>query len=96
MPPDAIARRVARSKQLRDDYAFTFGSPAGLRVLADLERRFFVKGTTFVAGDAAATAYNEGMRYATLHIRALIDLDDAEIERRAQATAEATDEDDDA
>jgi hypothetical protein len=55
-------------EQLRDMYKQTFDSDAGVKVLKDLEARCNWRASSYVAGDANATAFEEGKRAVILHI----------------------------
>jgi hypothetical protein len=54
--------------QLKVMYKDIFGDNAGKKVLSDLEARCNWRSTSYVAGDANATAYEEGKRAVILHI----------------------------
>jgi hypothetical protein len=54
--------------QLRTMYKDTFGDNAGKKVLSDLEIRCNWRASSYVAGDANATAFEEGKRAVILHI----------------------------
>jgi hypothetical protein len=62
---------------LYHDYALTFDSPHGQRVLTDIEYRSFVGKTTMTRPsptepiDPLETSYNEGMRAGALKIRSM-------------------------
>ena len=72
-------------KGLREDYKLVFDSPEGKRVLADLEKTGYYNTTTFVANDAMATVFNEGLRAFILHIKTIKDMDLESLERIANA-----------
>lgn len=55
-------------EKLKSMYNETFGSPSGQKVLADLEARSNWRTLSYVAGDANATAFEEGKRAVLLHI----------------------------
>ena len=59
-------------EQLRDMYNQTFGSASGEKVLKDLEARCNWRASSYVAGDANATAFEEGKRAVILHIHNMI------------------------
>lgn len=59
-------------EQLREMYRQTFGSDSGAKVLKDLEARCNYNATSYVAGDAHATAFEEGKRLVILHIYNMI------------------------
>lgn len=54
--------------QLKEMYKQAFDSDAGKKVLEDLEARCNWRATSYVAGDANATAFEEGKRAVVLHI----------------------------
>jgi hypothetical protein len=54
--------------QLKVMYKDTFGDNAGNKVLEDLELRCNWRASSYVAGDANATAFEEGKRAVILHI----------------------------
>jgi len=55
-------------EKLKDLYRQTFNSESSVKVLADLEARCNCRATSYVAGDANATAFEEGKRAVILHI----------------------------
>jgi len=55
-------------EKLRDLYRQTFNSESSVKVLADLEARCNYRATSYVAGDANATAFEAGKRAVILHI----------------------------
>lgn len=55
-------------EQLKSMYNQAFTSDAGKKVLADLEGRCNWRATSYVAGDANASAFEEGKRAVILHI----------------------------
>ena len=55
-------------EQLKGMYNQTFDSYAGKKVLKDLEARCNWRASSYVAGDANATAFEEGKRAVILHI----------------------------
>ena len=55
-------------KKLRQMYKDVFGEYAGKQVLGDLEARCNWRASSYVAGDANATAFEEGKRAVILHI----------------------------
>jgi len=59
---------VKEIEQLRDMYKQTFDTDAGVKVLKDLEARSNWRTSSYVAGDANATAFEEGKRAVILHI----------------------------
>ncbi|MDB2441768.1 hypothetical protein N9W20_00420 [Candidatus Pelagibacter bacterium] len=54
--------------QLKVMYRDTFDDNAGKKVLEDLELRCNWRASSYVAGDANATAFEEGKRAVILHI----------------------------
>jgi hypothetical protein len=54
--------------QLKLMYQDTFKDNAGKKVLEDLELRCNWRASSYVAGDANATAFEEGKRAVILHI----------------------------
>ena len=54
--------------QLKVMYKDTFEANAGKKVLEDLELRCNWRASSYVAGDANATAFEEGKRAVILHI----------------------------
>jgi hypothetical protein len=59
---------VKELTQLRDMYKQTFGTDVSKKVLKDLEARCNWRALSYVAGDANATAFEEGKRAVILHI----------------------------
>jgi hypothetical protein len=55
-------------EKLKDLYRQTFNSESSVKVLADLEARCNYRASSYVAGDANATAFEEGKRAVILHI----------------------------
>ena len=55
-------------EKLKDMYRQTFDSDAGKKVLTDLEARCNWRTSSYVAGDANATAFEEGKRAVILHV----------------------------
>jgi len=55
-------------EKLKDLYKQTFNTDSGDKVLTDLEARCNYKALSYVAGDANATAFEEGKRAVILHI----------------------------
>ena len=74
-------------RRRRADYRATFGSEAGLRVLADLARFAHMSHPSYVRGDAMETAFREGERNVVLRILALLR------QRRAEAARARADHD---
>ena len=65
-------RRQKEIEQLRDMYTQTFTSENGKKVLNDLANRCHAMSTTFISGDANASAFEEGKRAVFLHIKNMI------------------------
>jgi hypothetical protein len=63
---------VKEVEQLRDMYRQTFNTDSGVKVLRDLEARSNWRSSSYVAGDANATAFEEGKRAVLLHIHNMI------------------------
>jgi hypothetical protein len=80
----------ARLRQRNQRYRLVFAGAAGAFVRDDLFRIGHVGRPTYVPGDPAATAFNEGKRFMALHIAAILDLPDATILERAQAALSET------
>lgn len=55
-------------EKLKDLYRQTFNTDSSVKVLADLEARCNYRALSYVAGDANATAFEEGKRAVILHI----------------------------
>jgi len=55
-------------EKIREMYKQTFTSDSGVIVLKDLEARSNWRTSSYVAGDANATAFEEGKRMVILHI----------------------------
>ena len=64
--------QMKQVSQLKQIYRESFSSDNGLKVLSDLELRCNYRGTSYVAGDANATAFEEGKRAVILHIHNMI------------------------
>lgn len=75
----------ARLRQRNQRYRLVFAGSAGAAVRDDLFRLGHVGRPTYVPGDPAATAFNEGKRFMALHIAAVLGLPDATILERAQS-----------
>jgi hypothetical protein len=65
-------------------YRAVFEGPLGRLVRDDLFRLGHIGRPTYVPGDPAATAFNEGKRFMALHVAAILHMTDEEIVRRAQ------------
>lgn len=59
-------------EQLRSMYKQVFESEHGKKVLKDLEARCNWRALSYVAGDANATAFEEGKRGVILHIHNML------------------------
>ena len=64
------------------DYANTFGTDSGLRVLDDLEKAF--GGSCYSKGDSHDTAYKEGQRDVLTRIKELISYSGLEVEEEKE------------
>ena len=60
-------------EQIRLMYGDVFTSEAGKKVLEDLEARCNWRISSYVAGDANATAFEEGKRAVLLHIHNMLE-----------------------
>lgn len=58
--------------QLRTMYTDVFTGTAGEKVLSDLEARCNWRASSYVAGDANATAFEEGKRAVLLHVHSMM------------------------
>jgi len=58
--------------ELKTMYTDVFTTNAGKKVLKDLEARCNWRALSYVAGDANATAFEEGKRAVILHIHNMI------------------------
>ena len=63
---------IKEQEKLKQMYTETFSTEAGSKVLQDLEKRCNYHWSSYVAGDANATTYEEGKRAAILHIHQMI------------------------
>ncbi len=81
-----LARLHTRLLQRNQRYRLVFAGHTGAAVRDDLFRLGHVGRPTYVPGDPAATAFNEGKRFMALHIAALLNLPDAAILERSQGT----------
>ena len=59
-------------EKLRHMYKETYGTENGAKVLEDLEKRCNMRSSSYVAGDANATAFEEGKRAVILHIHNML------------------------
>lgn len=66
--------QLANLEQRKRDYAQTFSSESGKRVLADLNNICFMNRTTYSNQDGK-TLLNEGMRFVAVHINNIINMD---------------------
>ena len=57
------------------DFRGTFATEEGERVLKNLSGVCYENKVTFVDNDALGSAFNEGKRFAILHIRRLMEMD---------------------
>tara|TARA_R100001460_G_scaffold17294_2_gene37346 strand:+ start:613 stop:819 length:207 start_codon:yes stop_codon:yes gene_type:complete len=64
-----VNKEIEKTKDL---YKQTFNTDSGAKVLTDLEARCNFKTLSYVAGDANATAFEEGKRAVILHIYNMI------------------------
>lgn len=64
------------------DYANTFGTDSGLRVLDDLEKSF--GGSCYTKGDSHDTSYKEGQRDILTRIKELISYSGLEVEEEEE------------
>lgn len=55
-------------EKTKDLYRQTFNTDSGAKILTDLEARCNFNTLSYVAGDANATAFEEGKRAVILHI----------------------------
>jgi len=60
-------------EKLRYMYKETFATENGASVLKDLEKRCNMRSSSYVAGDANATAFEEGKRAVILHIHNMLE-----------------------
>ena len=81
-----FTRLHARLLQRNQRYRLVFAGSVGAAVRDDLFRLGHIGRPTYVPGDPTATAFNEGKRFMALHVAALLNLPDATILERAQAT----------
>ena len=65
-------KEIAKTRQMYND---VFTSEAGKKVLKDLEARCNWRVSSYVAGDANATAFEEGKRAVLLHIHNMLEED---------------------
>jgi hypothetical protein len=69
-----------KHKQLVIDYQQTFGTPHGKRVLYDLMGVGRMLTSTYDERDSHASAFNEGLRNAILHILRKLHTDPARLQ----------------
>lgn len=67
-------KQLAELSNLKQAYCDTFGTPAGKKVMADLENLCFIDRTTFDL-NPGAFARNEGMRLVVVHLKNMINMD---------------------
>ena len=79
-------------RQLRSDYAATFKSPRGRRVLRDLMARFNV-ARPHLTRDPIEMAMCEGQRSVVLHLYTMLRLSEADIDRLLMQQPTMFDED---
>jgi hypothetical protein len=79
--PNGYVARVA-------DYQATFKTESGQKVMHDLMRRFGMLSTTFVAGDAYASAFNEGQRAVMVDICGKVRMDLKRVEKELKQMEE--------
>jgi len=63
---------VKEIEKIKDMYRQTFIAENGEKVLEDLEKRCNMHNSSYVAGDANATAFEEGKRAVILHIHNML------------------------
>jgi len=63
---------IKEQEKLKQMYTDIFSSESGKKVLQDLEKRCNYHWTSYVAGDANATTFEEGKRATILHIHQMI------------------------
>lgn len=56
------------TQKIKEMYKQAFATDAGKKVLSDLETRCNWRVSSYVVGDANATAFEEGKRAVILHI----------------------------
>jgi|TARA_R110000803_G_scaffold194248_1_gene257272 hypothetical protein len=59
-------------EKLKFMYKETFATESGKKVLEDLEARSNWRVSSYVAGDANATAFEEGKRAVLLHVHSMM------------------------
>jgi len=69
------------NRKLANAYKTIFSTPEGQEVFKDLMKHGRLHEPTFVPGDPATTAFNEGMRRMALRIFSFVTTDEAEVER---------------
>ena len=74
-----MANNLDQLKALKKSYNSTFNSESGKKVLKDLERHCFIKGTTFNE-KSLRLAFNEGQRSIYLHINTMRNFDFEKLE----------------
>jgi len=83
-----LARLRDRILRRNVDYRQVFTGPIGETVRDDLFRLGHIGRPTYVPGDPAATAFNEGKRFMVLHIATILNLSDEQILAAAQSPQE--------
>lgn len=80
-------RRIRRDLvSIVSDYANTFGTDSGLRVLDDLQKSF--GGSCYSKGDPYDTSYKEGQRDVLTRIKELISYSGLEVEEEEKEDVE--------
>ena len=72
-PEELAEQQFNEIQQLKKDYLNTFGSEAGKKVLADLEKKCFIHQTTFSSAEGR-TLFNEGMRFVAVNIKNMLSM----------------------
>jgi hypothetical protein len=67
-------------------YKRVFESEDGAKVLADIEKDCWIKGSTF-STEALTMAFREGMRCVVLHIKTLVELNTQEMRNASKEEA---------
>ena len=62
-------------RALKAAYVDTFSTPAGKKVMEDLEKRCFFHTTSYVLRDPETTIFNEGTRANVLYMKTMMDMD---------------------
>jgi len=85
----AVEEAFVRNQVIHENVLTTFSSPQGEFTLAWLYEITKLGKTTFVAGQADTTAFNEGRRSVILEIQGQMRIDDEELFRRARGVTRA-------